>query len=160
MNYVELIFQLTPLWLLLIAWYTGSTVERNHFRRLALRESQISGTLVTDLKSFPFAGIQPKPPKIVVAEVVIATDYLKSFLASLRKIVGGEMRSYLKLVERARREAILRVVEEAKQQGYTAVCNIRLESSDIAGTANRKGAAMVSLIASGTAYHAEPAGSP
>ena len=160
MNFVELFFQLTPLWLLLIAWCTGSAVERNHFRRLALRESQISGTLVTDLRSFPFAAIQPKPPKIVVAEVVIATDYLKSFLASLRKIVGGELRSYLKLVERARREAILRVVEEAKQQGYTAVCNIRLESSDIAGTANRKGVAMVSLIASGTAYHAEPAGSP
>ena len=160
MEILELFFQLTPLWLLLLAWYTGSAVERKHFRSLALRESQISSTLVTDLKSYPFAGTQPKPPKLIVAEVVIATDYLKSFLAGLRKIVGGELRSYQKLVERARREAILRVVEEARQQGYTAVCNIRLESSDIAGTANKRGAAMVTLIASGTAYNAERAGSP
>jgi uncharacterized protein YbjQ (UPF0145 family) len=160
MEIVEVIIQLTPLWLLIIAWFTGSAVERSHFRSLALRESQVSSTLVTDLRSFPLAGTQPKPPKIVVAEVVIATDYLKSFLAALRKIIGGEMRSYLKLVERARREAILRVVEEARQQGYTAVCNIRLDSSDVAGTANRRGAAMVTLIASGTAYNAERAGSP
>lgn len=160
MEIVELLIQLTPLWLLLIAWYAGTAVERSHFRSLALRESQVANILVTDLKSFPFAGVQPKPPRIMVAEVVIATDYLKSFLSALRKIVGGEMRSYLKLVERARREAILRVVEEAKHQGYTAVCNVRLESSDIAGTTKGRGAAMVTLIASGTAYHAEPAGSP
>lgn len=93
---------------------------------------------------------------MIVCEVVIATDYLKSFLAALKKLIGGEVKSYLSLVERARREAILRVLEEARRQGYNAVCNIRLVASDIGGSAHqRKGAAMVTLIASGTAYQAD-----
>jgi uncharacterized protein YbjQ (UPF0145 family) len=93
------------------------------------------------------------PPTIVFGEVAIASDYLKSFLARLRKIFGGEMRSYHSLLVRARREALQQLVESARAQGYNAICNIRVESSDIAGNAKRKRMPMVAIIASATAYH-------
>lgn len=151
---------LLPLWLLLVGWICGGVAQRRHYRSLDLRSGRLSHMLVTDLRSFPQAAVHPggKPPALVVAETVIATDYLKSFLANLKKIFGGEVRSYLQLVERARREALLRMLEEARQRGYNAVCNVRLEMADIGGNTSstgNKGAAMVTLLAWGTAYEAD-----
>ena len=154
MEFLDLLGLAVPLFLLALAWFTGSAVERRHFRSLAIRERETSGMLVSQLKSFPASRAGSPPPCLVVSQVVIATDYLKSFLAGLRKIIGGELRSYRSLVERARREAILRLVEEARGLGYDAVCNIRIESSDVGGSERGKGATMVTLLASGTAYHA------
>ncbi len=67
----------------------GRTVERQHFRRLEQFETQHRDFLVTQLKSFPMAGSQRNPPSLVVAEVVIASDYLKSWLAQWRNLFGG-----------------------------------------------------------------------
>jgi uncharacterized protein YbjQ (UPF0145 family) len=91
---------------------------------------------------------------MLCGEAVISSDYLKTFLGSLRKIFGGELRSYRSLLERARREALQRVIEEAKSMGYNAVCNVRFDSSDIAGASGRnRGMVMVTILASATAYH-------
>ena len=53
-----------------------------------------------------------------MAEVVVASDYLKSWLASWRKMFGGEMKSFRTLQERAKREAVLRLTEQAVAQGF------------------------------------------
>ena len=116
------------------------------------REDEQADCFVTQVKSFPNAVPGDLPPRMVVAEVVIATDYLKNFLAKLRNIFGGEVRSYQSLLVRARREASLRILEEARRQGYNAVCNIRLETADVGGSLTEKQVAMVAIIASGTAY--------
>ena len=60
------------------------------------------------------------------------------------------------LLERARREAVLRIQEEAKELGYDAVCNIRLETADVGGRGsnNKNKIVMASILASGTAYYA------
>jgi len=88
--------------------------------------------------------------------VTIASDAMKNWLARWRKLFGGEIRSYETLQRRARREACLRVVEQARAAGYNAVCNLRLDGVDVAGAATSpqagKQAAIVSVIASGTAY--------
>jgi uncharacterized protein YbjQ (UPF0145 family) len=64
------------------------------------------------------------------------------------------MKSYQSLATRARREALLRIIEKAKSQGYNAICNLRMDSADIGGSAtSKKGSVMVSIIASATAYH-------
>ncbi len=96
---------------------------------------------------------------MIVGEAVIATDYLKSFLAKLRNIFGGRVGSYQSLMVRARREALLRIVEEAKRQGYNAVCNVRMQTADVGGNSTMRRVAMVAILASATAYTAAP-GSP
>lgn len=152
MELLDLLGPIVPVaLLLLVTWITGRTVERRHFRELSRRERENS-VLLTDLENFPFAGRQTREPALVVAQVVLGADYLKSFIAGLKKIAGGEMRSYASVVERARREAILRLREEARSLGYDAVCNVRIESADIGGATTRKRSAMVCAIASGTAY--------
>jgi len=86
--------------------------------------------------------------------VAAATDYLKIFLASLRGILGGEIASYRSLMTRARREAVLRLIEQAQAKGYNALSNLRLHGADVGGSALRTGTAMVCILASATAYHA------
>jgi uncharacterized protein YbjQ (UPF0145 family) len=87
-----------------------------------------------------------------VAEAVIASDYLKTFLAGLRNIFGGEVGSYVTLATRARREALVRMMEQAHAQGYDALCNVRMDPADIGGNTARRGVPMVAILASGTAY--------
>jgi uncharacterized protein YbjQ (UPF0145 family) len=134
--------------------FVGGWNERRHYDSIRRREQEMSDMLVTDLRSMPFSFAQGAP-SLVIAEVAIGSDYLKSFLSSLRKIFGGEMKSYLTLADRARREAKLRIMEQARRQGYNAVANVRYYSADVGGNASGAGKMpLVTVIACGTAYHA------
>ncbi len=139
------------LFLLALGWSAGTFFERRHLRSLQERESENGAFLITQLKSFHVPG--EIPPQLIMAEAVVASDYLKSFLAKLRGVFGGEVRSFHSLLNRARREATQRIVEQARESGYNAICNLRLETADIGGNMRKKGAAMVAILASATAYH-------
>lgn len=145
---IELAFNLgLPLVLFILGWVVGGRRERAHLRDLTRREALNTHILRTDLRAYgpadPTAGAI-----LVTSEVVIATDYCKVFLAGLRNLLGGNLRSYETLVERARREAILRLIEEARSRNFNALCCVRIESSSIG-----KGVMpMVAVLASATAY--------
>jgi uncharacterized protein YbjQ (UPF0145 family) len=70
--------------------------------------------------------------------------------AGFRSLVGGEVRSYTKLLEDARRQAIDRLVETATAAGANAVTMMRFDSSEIGQT-------MSEIVAYGTAVVLEPA---
>lgn len=70
--------------------------------------------------------------------------------ASLKSLVGGEIRSYTKLLEDARREAIDRLVETATAAGANAVVMMRFDSSEMGQT-------MSEIVAYGTAVVVEAA---
>ncbi|MEO1496832.1 MAG: heavy metal-binding domain-containing protein [Planctomycetota bacterium] len=139
--------------LIFFGYLSGSYLEKRHFDRIEEREQQCADVLVTQLITFP-GGVAPElAPRMYASESVIASDYFKSFLSGIRKFFGGEMGSYLPLLERARREAQVRIVEAARKDGYDAVCNLRFENVDIGGATNpRRRAVTVGILASGTAY--------
>ena len=147
---------LIVLFLLSLGLFAGRYTERKHVLSLEMRERRLQDCLVTQLKSFPAAIPGTLPPCLFVGEAVIATDYLKSFLANLRNIFGGEVRSYQSLLTRARREALVRIQEQARQQGYNAICNVRFQTADVGGNSTMRRVAMVAIIASGTAYQTTP----
>lgn len=137
-------------------WIIGSAVERRHFAELNARDDELRSIMIITQMKRPLAPAPGKqPPRIVTAEVVIATDYLKTFMAGWRGVFGGEIRSYQSLMERARREAVLRIVEAAYRLGYNAVGNIRLDPCEIGAKA-----AMAAIVATGTAYHSSMAVTP
>ena len=89
---------------------------------------------------------------VVSGNIVVSLDYSKRVIAGLRALVGGRVKTYEPLRDRARREALLRMVEEARDLGYDAVFNVRLETSRLAnstGEGNRT--AGVEMLAFGTA---------
>jgi uncharacterized protein YbjQ (UPF0145 family) len=65
-------------------------------------------------------------------------------LATLKNIVGGELKSYSILLTQARQEAMARMVANAEEMGADAVINFRYETSTIAAAASE-------VIAYGTA---------
>lgn len=133
----------------------GRTVEKRHLRRLDEFEAAHHGFLVSQLKSFPLSRDSDTPPTIVIAEVVIASDYLKSWFAQWRNLFGGEVRSFQTLQTRAKREAVVRLTQQAIDQGYNALCNVRIESADVGGGTGSHKTPMAAVLASATAYHVQ-----
>ena len=134
----------------------GGATERSHFRRLEEREAATEDFFVTQVKTFPGIAAGGDPPQAFFGEAVIASDYLKNFIGMLRNLFGGELRAYQRLLERARREALLRVIEQAQAAGYNAICNVRLETADVGGSnaaAKKNAAVMAPIMATATAYH-------
>jgi uncharacterized protein YbjQ (UPF0145 family) len=148
----ELVALGVPLVLVLVGLIFGRANERRHLQQLAQRERRLEHFLITDLRSYAADADPQQGATIVVAEAVIATDYLKTLLALVRNIVGGEVQAYGTLVMRARREATLRLVDQARAKGLNAICNLRLEMADIGGTAGGRGIPLAAVLASGTAY--------
>ena len=75
-------------------------------------------------------------------------------VASLKGLVGGQLKSYEPLMERARREAVLRMKEQAITQGFSAVVNVRLETSRLASAhSGGEGTSGVEVLAFGTAVN-------
>ena len=82
----------------------------------------------------------------------MSLDYFKRVIAGLRAIIGGRIKTYEPLLERARREALLRMLEEARRAGMDAVINVRLETSRLANSrGDGEGTAGVEMLAFGTA---------
>jgi len=145
--------------LILLGLIVGGLNERLHFKSLARRERDFADIVITDTGAFLGEVDAARRASLVMAEAVIANDYLKSFLAALRKLLGGEMKSYRSLMTRARREAIMRLARQTRDLGHNAMCNLRFEFSDIGGMAS-KGAVMVVVVASATAYTTQTGGAP
>jgi uncharacterized protein YbjQ (UPF0145 family) len=138
-----------PLLFVLICMLIGKGVELHHFKKLQQRERALSDMVVTNLKTIP-PQLENAQPILVMGSAVIATDYFKVFAAGLRTLLGGEMKSYVTLMERARREAVLRMLEQAAGQGAKVVWNIRYETAATQGQ-QRKKPGGVEVLAYGTA---------
>jgi uncharacterized protein YbjQ (UPF0145 family) len=133
------------------AFFIGRFTERRHVRRLDERERAAGNVLVTNLKRVQDPG-SVEAGRMVIGHVVIATDYWKSFATRLRKLIGGEMKSAQSLMIRGRREALMRLVENARAMGAAEVCNVRYEFSNIGMMRGRGGGPMqVEILAYGTA---------
>lgn len=147
---VGLVFFVLPL---LFAWAVGRVLERRHHADMVRREAALAGFRVSNLSTFP-GGAGPKTPKLVVQGVCLSINYFRSFIAGIRKLFGGELSTYRTLAERTRREALLRVLEEARREGFSAVCNVRFDVTDVGASPHKKkkGSVTLEVIASGTAY--------
>jgi uncharacterized protein YbjQ (UPF0145 family) len=149
-------FDLFLLLVLLGVGYTfGRIDEKRHYRSIHAREKSLANILL-------FAAKRP-PPEVkavdtflVSGSAVISSDYFKWFVAGLRKLFGGRFRVYEILLDRARREAVLRLKQQVRDRGGHMVFNIKFESFNVTMGA-RGGIAAVEVLAYGTALIPRPA---
>ena len=140
-----------PLLFAVVAYFVGSMFERQHFQSSREREDKYRSFPVVSFKTLP-KDWKVGSSTMVSGSVVISLDYFKRIIAGLRGIIGGRIKTYEPLLDRARREAVLRMTEEARSAGYDAVINVRLETSRLANSrADGKGTAGVEMLAFGTA---------
>ncbi len=149
----QLLIQVGSIVFLLVLGFTiGGWTERRHFRSLDRREREMGDIGIVNLKTVTNPETV-RTATLVTGDAVIATDYFKGFAAGLRNLVGGELKSYQTLMQRARREATLRMLSQARELGAAEVWNVRYETSNIRSSSTRKNnpGVSVEIFAFGTA---------
>lgn len=134
--------------LLIVGYLYGSLAERRHFESIRERESKYRDLLTFSTRHLP-PFEKPVTAALVVGSTVVSVDYFKRTAAALRMFVGGRVSAYESLVERARREAVLRMKEDAIRIGAGQVFNVKLETASITKGASQQ-IGCVEVIAYGT----------
>ena len=100
-------------------------------------------------------NIETIPGKTIIAHyglvsgsTVRSKNAFRDIGASLKNIFGGELKSYTKLLDETRQEAVSRMTAQAKALGANAVVNVRFATSDVAAGA-------AEIYAYGTAVRVE-----
>lgn len=94
------------------------------------RGANIPAMIVVNTETI--AGYQIVEVKgIVQGNTVRAKHVGRDIAASLKNIVGGELRGYTELLTESRREALERMLMQAQQLGANAVVNVRFSTSSV-----------------------------
>mgnify|MGYP001802641616 CR=1 FL=1 len=122
----------------------GTMAQQRHLYLLDQRETALGEMLLTNV-----GNIEADHGELVTGSTVVAYDFFRRIMILFRKLIGGRFRMHERFMERSRREAILRMAEEAKARGAVAVHNIRLVTANLGDS----GAAMggCEVLAYGTA---------
>ena len=141
-----------------LGYFIGSWLERKHYRSIEERERAFAHLPLTTFEE-PAENHDIVSSELAQGSCVISVDYFKTFVAGLRNLVGGRVTSYEPLVDRARREAMLRMRESCI--GAHSIVNVRLITATVGGGANQgrsNGAVSIEVLAYGTALY--PAKTP
>lgn len=135
--------------LLALGYGFGRWAESSHYKRIYKREDALRSLIVIPEKIAPIQ-FQQHDCHMVTGNVVISVDYFKTVAAGLRGFFGGRIGAYESLLDRARREAVIRMQEEAQAMGAEAVYNLKFETARIGENAG-KGLGSVEVLAYGSA---------
>lgn len=135
-----------PLILFTIGWYFGTHNERKHLRELSDDEAMLGHIILSSERFYEPAMLGDSQGELVLGSVVIAQDYFKMTIASLLNLIGRNLTTYETLLERARREAIVRMKQQAQAMGHNQIYGVRLEVTNVDEVGK-----MVEAIAYGTA---------
>ena len=90
--------------------------------------------LVSTMETVPGHVIR-KHLGLVQGSSVRAKHFGRDLMASLKNMVGGELKGYTELLQETRDEALVRMQAEAEAVGANAVLNVRLATSSVASGA-------------------------
>lgn len=125
-----------------VGWYFGSANERKHLASLEEDEYLLGHVIVSNERFY-----EPRTHEdglLVMGSVSIAQDRFKMVLAGFLSLFGKNLTVYESLLERGRREAVVRMKRIADEYGYNQIYGVRIETSAIDGGG-------VEVVAYGTA---------
>ena len=130
--------------LLTVGFIFGTRTEKKHFRSLAAREQALAQhpLLSTDEGYDPNAV---SSARLVRGAISIGPDYFRVVVAAIIGLVGGRIGVYENLLDRARREAVARMCENAWP--YDLIVNLRIETVTLNGEAQQRRWSVTSLEA-------------
>ncbi|MGE3726657.1 MAG: YbjQ family protein [Candidatus Sericytochromatia bacterium] len=136
-----------------IGYFAGSHAEKTHYASIIEREKAFTKLPTTNLKHPPQDPREVEWAQLVNGNAVMAVDYFKLFVASLRNLFGGRVSAYESVIDRARREATLRMQEMARKQGADMIINLRVETASIGGgsAGQKNGLPSIEAMVYGTA---------
>lgn len=69
---------------------------------------------------------------LVSGSTIRAKHVGRDIMASLKNIVGGELKGYTQLLKESRRQATERMIDQARELGANAIVNVRFSTSSVA----------------------------
>jgi len=124
----------------------GRFNERKHLQYLDEQEQRLAYIRVNNSRFIESTF----PGHMISSNVVISHDYFKYAIANVQNMLGGRLTNYESVVERARREAIVRLKLEAEKIGADQIMGIRLSTTELGMQGG-----MVEVFAYGTAIQAK-----
>lgn len=121
------------IWLVLVTtgWYFGARAERGHLKSLMADEQKYQLIQVSSERFYEPKGINESI--LVVGSVVIAQDKFKQVVAAMLSLFGKNLTVYETLLDRARREVVLRAKRQANDAGCHALYGLRFEMTEVQG---------------------------
>lgn len=132
--------------LVLVGYVAGRIAERRHYRSIRTREQDLANVMVFSTRFPPHA--RGGEQTFVTGSVVVSEDYFKRLVSALQSLIGGRMKSYESLLDRARREAVLRMKAQAREAGCSMIINVKFQTFAIPG---RQSMGAVEMLVYGTA---------
>lgn len=135
---------------LIVTYFIGHAFEKTHFEEIKKREILLIKKPILSFGARNFNTKRKiKKVELVTGEVVISGDYFKFFIASFKKFFGGRLTTMESLLDRARREAILRMREKAPYA--SAIINAKVETVMLNDVYYKNAIPQCAVIAYGTA---------
>lgn len=132
--------------LFVFSYFIGTYKEKAHFKNIVEREKAL---ILLPALTMKFAEDRTVvKTELVMGNVVIGGDFFKQIVASLASLFGMRISVAEAMMDRARREAILRMKEKAV--GADAILNVRIDSLKIG---ERKKITGIEAMACGTAVY-------
>ena len=141
-----LTFILIPL---AVTYGIGKYMEARQFQSILAREEKYSHIITSNLKTLDVPGRQTDG-HLVWGQICVGANYFKSTMTFLKKFVGGRLTFIEVILSHARREALLRLLEQADESGATHILNVRYETSKI-GMGRKNKSFCAEIYAYGTA---------
>jgi len=123
---VDLIIFIVLLW----TWYAfWSMAEKKHYKQIKQKESELKNIVV--LSKYDAKILDIKWTELVTWSIVLSIDFFKNFISWFVNFFGWEMTAYESILDRARRDTLVKIKEKAKKNWFNAIANLKLETSSI-----------------------------
>lgn len=83
---------------------------------------------------------------VINAQSIIGANMFKDIFAGLRDLIGGRSKTYERVIEEAKEDALRELTQRAQSMGANAIVGIDLDFETVGASAS-----MLMVIASGTA---------
>ena len=122
--------------IILLLWlFFGKRAEKKHYASILEREERYKHIpILSDKDTRLLEGIEGVWV-LCTWGTVVSIDAFKKLMATFVNIFWGKMKAYESLVDRARREVILKVKQKAQEAWYNTIINLRIETSSISKSA-------------------------
>jgi len=129
-----------------VSYFIGTYKEKNHFASIVKREKELVALPAITMRRPEDRAVVKS--ELVMGNVVIAGDFFKQVVVQLASLFGMRISVAEGMMDRARREAVLRMKNQAA--GADAILNVRVEAMKIG---DRKKVTGIEAMAYGTAIY-------
>ena len=121
-----------PILLLIIGWGIGRVKIRNHRAILNKQDEAFKAIRLHNVKYTPSHTARDASEAVLITgSLVLSIDVFRRFIAGFIQLAGGEVNNYTDLLDRGRRDALLRLKAQAQDLGAQDIYNIKIQSASI-----------------------------